>query len=124
MKFLILFLFPFLMNWGTSPEATTKVTDSFETLDVISARICWKGPKGRRTCITISKGIKDGLEIEAEAFYSADGNTVLLKADGYKANSFTVGENVQIPTCGGSTLSLRKGSEIYSDGGYFVVRND
>lgn len=121
MKFLLVFLFPFFVSAPSSDF--TPPTDNCED-EALRVRICWKGPKGNRTCITVSGGIRDTgrEEFMTSAFLATDGSSMLLDMSGSGVTkSLKLAESVKVETCG-SSLSLKAGSEIDVVNGYAVLR--
>ena len=119
MKFLFVFLLPFFM--ATSSTEPTPVADTCAD-DALKIRICWKGPKGNRMCITVAKGIKEVKDdLFVDAFMGSDGSSMLLDMSGTGARSFTLAESAKIETCG-SSFGLKAGTEIKVVNGYAVLK--
>ena len=105
---------------ATSSTEPTPVADTCAD-DALKIRICWKGPKGNRMCITVAKGIKaikDDLFVDA--FMASDGSSMLLDMSATDARSFTIAESVNIETCG-SSFGLKAGTEIDVRNGYAIL---
>jgi hypothetical protein len=117
MKFLILFLFPFFM---TSTNDVTPTSPTASEAESLSVRICWKGPKGNRTCITVSRGngLRDGSEIMTDAFMSNEG--MILRFSDSNVTSFTIAENASVEGCS-SNINLKKGTKVDVVNGLAII---
>lgn len=121
MKFLFVFLFPFFM--ATSSTEPTPVADSCAD-DALKIRVCWKGPKGNRTCITVVSGgkLRDiEKDIMTTAFMAADNSSILLDMSSFSGKSFKLAESAKIDMCN-STMGLKAGTEIKVVNGYAVLK--
>ncbi len=123
MKFLMLFLFPLFFSFNPSNEPFSLSEKSCEKMEALSGRLCFR-INGKRICVKIGgKGISDGMEFEGRAFFAAEGQGMLIKANGLQVNSFTIAEDVSIPTCNGS-LNLKMGTKVMSKDGFFLLGDE
>lgn len=120
MKLVLALMFPFFM--------TSFSSDSAHKLDAVAdeiggVKICWKGPKGNKTCITVSGGKFREMEKDfmTSAFMAADNSSILLDMSGFSAKSFKLAESTKIDMCN-STLGLKAGTEIKVVNGYAVLK--
>ena len=103
---------------STNNVIPTSTVDSEN--ESLSIRICWKGPKGNKTCITVSRGngLREGSEIMTDAFMSNEG--MILRFSDSNVTSFTIGENVSVEGCS-ANINLKKGTKVDVVNGLAII---
>ncbi len=119
MKFLILFLFPFFLTPSDhieTPQSKVELESSS-----VRVRVCWKGPKGNKTCVlvNVSSGLKLGDEIDSDAFMSGQGGMILRFSDS-SISSFSIAESTTVSGCG-ANIKLREGTKVDVVNGLAII---
>ena len=69
--------------------------------------------------VSVSKGIKMGEDIEADAFLSAQGG-MILRFSNTNISSFSIAENTTIEGCG-ANINLREGTKVDVVNGLAII---